>query len=124
MPLPGIDSPVAADLVRALLAGGFKSPDKAVFLCLVPAGIGVVESSASSPDASLEEGCSRSAVDDLARSSGAPGLRFRLAEPEDEGEDIDALEFRDERWTRYMDSILFDSERVQSEDFLIKLSLW
>lgn len=48
------------------------------------------ESASSSPDASLEEGCWSSTAEDLNRSDAE--VRFRFAEPVDDGEDMMTVE--------------------------------
>ena len=87
-PLPAKLSAVTFDRVRGLLAGGcVESTEVTAFLCLMAAG-GVVTSAASSPEASLEEGCNRSAVELILIRSAGSTFRLRLPEPEDDGEDI------------------------------------
>ena len=78
----------AADRVRARFEGGLaESTDVAVvFLCL-ELEVGAVDSSASSPDASREEGCRRSTVEDFILLAPEIAL-LRFVDPVDEGEDI------------------------------------
>ena len=77
----------AFDLVRGRLVGGWEvSVAVVVFRCLLLVTAWEVESPASSPEASREEGWRRSAVEDCAIEVGP--VRFRLPDPEDEGEDI------------------------------------
>ena len=79
---------VVVDLVLGLLVGGlFESIEVVVFLCFVPA-ICAAESPASSPEASLEDGCKRSCVEDLVIVVGRLLCLFLLPELEDEGDDI------------------------------------
>lgn len=81
----------ALDLVRGRFAGGLPaSACAADFLCLLLVTSCEAESAASSPEASREEGWRRSAVEDCLIEDGA-GLRFRLPEPDDEGEDMTKL---------------------------------
>ena len=78
----------ALDLVRGRFAGGLPVSACSVdFLCLLLVTSCEAESAASSPEASREEGWRRSAVEDGLIEDGS-GLRFRLPEPEDEGEDM------------------------------------
>ena len=77
----------ALDLVRGRLLGGWDaSVAAAAFRCLLLVTAWEVESPASSPEASREEGWRRSAVEDCAIEVG--NVRFRLPDPEDDGEDI------------------------------------
>ena len=59
------------------------------FLCLLPIIFGP-ESAASSPEASRDEGCWRSAVEDFAIGAWKVDPRLRFTEPEDDGEDMGA----------------------------------
>ena len=81
---------MAVERVRGLLVGGLldESREADDFLCfeLVIAVAG--ESSASSPEASRDDGWSRSAVDDFKIVLGRWELRFLLPEPADDGEDM------------------------------------
>ena len=75
---------VTLDRVRGRLAGGLvESIEAEDFLCLVVALGRVAESSASSPEASRDDGCSKSFGTDV-----GAALRFRLPVSEEEGEDI------------------------------------
>lgn len=78
----------AAARVRGRLFGGasLESTELADFLCLeVRDG----DPAASSPEASRDEGCSRSMFEDLRRSEGIWLVRFLLAEePVEEGDDM------------------------------------
>lgn len=72
--------------------GGGTEPAASIedcFLGLFDGAAGLVDSSASSPDASRDDGCRRSVVDDLGMSSGRAweGLRLRFPAIED-GDDI------------------------------------
>ena len=87
-PLELLVAAAAAARVRGLLLGGasFASVELADFLCFE---IRDGDSAASSADASREEGCKRSVVEDLRRSEGIWVVRFRLAEePVEEGDDM------------------------------------
>ena len=90
MPLLGPFSAAVLDRVLGRFAGGFvESIDAVVFLCLLFGdGCAPDSSPPSSPEASREEGCWSSAIDDFFIAVGRFALRFRFAEPEDEGEDI------------------------------------
>lgn len=80
---------VAADRVLGRLLGGLlESLDGAGFLCLPLAEFCAVESSASSPDASRDDGCWSSATEDFFMPVGRVELRFRFPDPEDDGEDM------------------------------------
>jgi hypothetical protein len=81
---------VAVDLVRGRFEGGLaESVELVFFRCLRFALAGAAESSASSPDASREEGWRRSAVEDLGMLVGKADALFLLAElPEEDGEDM------------------------------------
>ena len=84
IPLPTQLSLVALDRVRGRLAGGLEESIEAEdFLCLVVVLERVAESSASSPEASREEGCSKSFGTEV-----GAALRFRLPVSEEDGEDI------------------------------------
>ena len=77
------------DRVLGLLAGGLcESTEVVAFLCFVPAGICAVESSASSPEASLDDGCRTSAVEEFLMAAVRSFCLFLLFELEDEGDDI------------------------------------
>ena len=77
------------DRVLGLLAGGLpESTEVVAFLCFAPAGICAVESSASSPEASLEDGCSRSVVEEFVTVAGRSLFLFLLPELRDDGDDI------------------------------------
>ena len=92
-PFSRVDSAVTVDRVRGLLFGGLlvASRELVDFLCLELVKAAAGESSASSPEASRDDGWSRSTVEDFKILLGRCALRFRLLEPpEDEGEDIDA----------------------------------
>jgi hypothetical protein len=74
-------------LDRNLFAGGLVESIEFPFLWLMPVDSGAVDSP-SSPEASRDEGCNRSMVDDLfAEVIVAVLFRFPTLEPE-EGEDI------------------------------------
>ena len=78
--------------VRGRLLGGFEaSIEVEDFLCFPPVLVAVVVlSSASSPDASRDEGCSNSAVVEFLTDFSVDEARFRLPELEDDGDDIEA----------------------------------
>ena len=77
------------DRVLGRLAGGFIPSTIAVdFFGLKFVLLGAAESPASSPEASREEGWSRSAVEDWAIDFERVDARFRFPEPEDDGEDM------------------------------------
>ena len=90
MPLFKLVSATALDRVRGRLAGGFvESIDIVDFLCLLLVGVCVeVSSPASSPEASRDEGCCSSTVEDFFIPVARFAVRFRFPEPDDEGEDI------------------------------------
>lgn len=89
MPLLEAPSLAALDRVLGRLLGGLlESLDGADFLCLPLAEFCAVESSASSPDASRDDGCWSSATEDFFITVGKVELRFRFPDPEDDGEDI------------------------------------
>ena len=89
MPLLVAVSAVALDRVLGLFAGGFvTSTDGADFLCLLLVTSWTVESSASSPEASRDDGWSRSAVDNCLLVRATCVVRFRFDDPADEGEDM------------------------------------
>ena len=82
-------SAVAVDRVLGLFVGGFaESTAGADFLCLRVVTAWAVESSASSPEASRDDGWSRSAVDNCVLACARFVVRFRFDDPADEGEDI------------------------------------
>ena len=82
-------SVVALDLVLGRLLGGFaESVNAVVFLCLLLVLIWGAESAASSPEASREDGCRRSAVDDCLIEVWNAEVRFRFPDPDDDGDDI------------------------------------
>lgn len=82
-------SAAALDFVLGRLWGGFAdSADAVVFLCLLFKTAWDVSSAASSPDASREEGWSRSAVEDCLRDGWIGDVRFLLLEPDEDGDDI------------------------------------
>ena len=78
--------------VRGRLLGGFEeSIEVEDFLCFPPVLVAVVVlSSASSPDASRDEGCSNSAVVEFLTDFSVDGARLRFPEPEDDGDDMEA----------------------------------
>ena len=77
-------------LDRNLFAGGFESIELP-FLWLAPVDSGAVDSP-SSPEASREEGCNKSIVDDLFVDGIVAVLfRFPTLEPAEEGEDMVSL---------------------------------
>lgn len=85
-------SAVALDLVLGRLLGGFaESVNAVVFLCLLLVLIWEAESAASSPEASREDGCRRSAVADFLIEVWNDEVRFRFPDPDEDGEDIVAL---------------------------------
>lgn len=78
-------------LDRNLFAGGLVESIEFPFLWPRPVDSGAVDSP-SSPEASREDGCNRSIVDDLfADGIVAVLFRFPTLEPADEGEDIVSL---------------------------------
>ena len=80
---------VAVDRVLGRLLGGLlESLDGAGFLCFPLATSCAVESSASSPDASRDDGCWSSATEDFFIPVDSVELRFRFPDPEDDGEDM------------------------------------
>ncbi len=86
--LAELSAAAALDLVRGRFAGGLPvSACTVAFLCLLVVISWEAESAASSPEASREEAWRRSAVEDCLIDEGA-GLRLRLPEPEEDGEDI------------------------------------
>lgn len=90
-PMISPDKGSAAALERVLgrFAGGLAdSIDSEAFLCLRLVVNCAVESSASSPEASRDEGWRRSTVDGCSATPGNTEFLFRLPEPEDDGEDI------------------------------------
>lgn len=63
------------------------------FLCFTPLVTACeAESAASSPEASRDDGCRRSAVDDCLIELERFEVRFRFDEPEDDGDDIARLD--------------------------------
>lgn len=89
-------SATAPDRVRARFEGGtllVASMDEALFLCLVDGPASAAESSPSSADASRDDGCSRSVVDDFGMFSGRMCEELRLRFPALEGDDEDMLGF-------------------------------
>ena len=87
-PLVVAVSAVATDRVRGRFAGGFvESTEVTAFLCLVVEDC-MPDSSASSPDASREDGWSKSAVEELFSMAAVSAFLLRFADPEDDGEDI------------------------------------
>ena len=80
----------AAARVRGRLLGGasFESIELVDFLCF---DMREGDSAASSAEASRDEGCSRSVVEDLRRSDGIWLVRLRLADPVEEGDDIEKV---------------------------------
>ena len=94
VPLLELLSVTALDRVLGRLAGGFvESMDVVDFLCFAIVGACVdVSSAASSPEASRDEGCCRSTVEDFLIPVARLAVRFRFPEPDDEGEDILAVE--------------------------------
>ncbi len=94
---PVVAAAAAAARVRGLLLGGasFASLELVDFLCFE---IRDGDSAASSVDASREEGCKRSVVEDLRRSEAIWVVRFRLAEElVEEGDDMGDMLGRYER---------------------------
>ena len=79
----------ALDLVRGRLLGW---PDASAFFCFtILATLCAVESAASSPDASRDDGCCRSAGTSCLFAFSTVLALFRLLEPEDEGDDISGV---------------------------------
>lgn len=96
VPLFDAASALAIDRVRARFCGGLVvsiALDTFLYL-LLDVGIGAAESSASSPDASRDDGWRRSAVDDCLIEVGRVVVRFRLLEPAEEGDDISSKRTR------------------------------
>ena len=88
-PLPVACSVAATERVLGRFMGGLiESWDGVAFLCLLLVGIWAAESSASSPEASREDGCWRSAVEDFLIALWSVVFRFRFPEPEDDGDDM------------------------------------
>lgn len=86
MPLLEIVS-AALDFVLGLFGAGLLDPTESMaFLCLTPIEmVGTLESSvASSPDASLEDGCRRSTVEVFSGFSVDAGILFRLGDNEED----------------------------------------
>ncbi len=81
---------VAFDLVLGRLLGALvESFGAADFLFLTPLVTACeAESAASSPEASRDDGCRRSAVEDCLIECWRFEVRFRFDEPEDDGDDI------------------------------------
>lgn len=102
LPLLEAASALALERVRGRFGGGFvESTEVADFLCLlVDTDTGTAESSASSPEASRDDGWRRSAVDDFLIAVGSVLVRFLLVEPVDEGDDI-----LPERWAECQSTI-------------------
>ena len=94
VPLLELLSAIALDRVLGRLAGGLvESMDIVDFLCLAIVGACVeVSSAASSPEASRDEGCCRSTVEDFFIPEARFAVRFRFPEPDDEGEDMLAVD--------------------------------
>ena len=91
--LDGTSVAAALDLVLGLLFDWFvASVDTADFLCLLLVPMCGAESAASSPDASREDGWSRSAVEDCLIEGWNVEVRFLFPDPEDDGEDIGKFE--------------------------------
>ena len=88
--VPLVAGPSAAlDLVLVRLFGALVETIAAAdFLCLIFVIAWEVESVASSPEASREDGCDRSAVDDCLFGLVRVELRFRLPDPDEEGDDM------------------------------------
>ena len=90
-------STLTLERVRGRFGGGLV--ESADFLCLwLDVGIGTAESPASSPEASREDGWSRSAVEDFLIAVGRVVVRLRLVEPADEGDDMATKEQEDARF--------------------------
>lgn len=82
-------SAVALDRVLGLFVGGFvASRDEIDFLCLLLVTSWTVESSASSPEASRDDGWSRSAADNCLLVWARFVVRFRFDDPSEEGDDM------------------------------------
>jgi hypothetical protein len=124
----------AAALVLGLLLGGpsFASIEFALFLCLeLVVREGDCDSAASSADASREDGCRRSAVEDFNRSEGIwVVVRLRFAEELfEEGEDMSGV---DTLYTEYLmrrmgarSNRAFHSEGHNDIEYHLKsLGLW
>src|SRR4051812_24979969 len=92
MAAPLVSTGLAPDRVRARLLGGTLRSFEREGACLRVRVLIEGESASSSPEASLEEGCCSSTAEDLSRSEAE--VRFRFADPVDEGEDMMIL------WTR------------------------
>lgn len=84
----GKPSAVALDFVRGRLCEVPESARRIDFLYLFPMTDCDVESAASSPEASREDGCSKSAVADWGIDPSICRFRLRFPEPEDDGEDM------------------------------------
>ena len=93
MPLLAALSAADELFLGRLLDGLVESIDVKSFLCLLLVASGTAEPAASSPEASRDDGCSKSAVDDLVMLDGRVEVRFRLAipEPEEDGDDMARL---------------------------------
>jgi hypothetical protein len=79
---------VAPEWVRGRFAGGFEvSIEAGTFLCLW-VGVCTVESPASSPEASRDDGCCSSVTEDFFIAVIKVTFLLRFPEPEDEGEDM------------------------------------
>lgn len=79
----------ALDFVLGLLLDApVESADAADFLCFIVVTAWEAESAASSPEASRDDGWRRSAVEDCFVELCRVEVRFLLAEPDDEGDDM------------------------------------
>lgn len=78
----------AVRVLGLLLGGLVESTEVEAFLCFVPLAAVVVLSSASSPEASRDDGCRSSAVVEFLTDLSVDAARLRFEEPEDDGDDI------------------------------------
>lgn len=83
---PFIAVSAALDFVRARLLGGMPVLSMELLAPCLRRVLCEGESASSSPEASREDGCSMSALEDLASSEVA--VRLRFPEPLEEGEDM------------------------------------